>query len=110
MLFFKKNREKFKKKNAEFERKLAEANKLIDNLDFNIAEYQRKFMNLQMRGRRAQSVGELERMLQDMLRQADKAQEAVRMLEKDHEDCVELVDRLVKEFDEAIRHVPDEGF
>ena len=107
MLFFKRNNEKLKKKNEEFERQLARANKLIDNLDFNIAEYKRKFMNLQMRGRRAQSVSELEQMLRSMQMQAVEAQNAVHMLERNHEDCVQLVNKLVEEFDEALKNVPD---
>lgn len=107
MLFFKRNNEKLKEKNKQFEKQLVEANKLIDNLDFNIAEFQRKFLNLQMRGRRAQSVTELETMLRNMQTQAVEAQNAVHLLERNHEDCVQLVNKLVTEFEDSLKNVPD---
>lgn len=107
MLFFKRNNEKLRERNKQFEKQLVEANKLIDNLDFNIAEFQRKFLNLQMRGRRAQSVVELETMLRNMQTQAVEAQHAVHLLERNHEDCVQLVNNLVQEFEESLQNLPD---
>ena len=107
MLFFSKNKKKLEEKEAAFNKKLKEANKLLDSLDFNIAEFKRKFMNLQMRGRGAQSIAELERMLYDMHRQAEQAERYVKDLEMDHEDCVAIVGKLIDEFEQAIPDVPD---
>ena len=83
---FKKKEKRFKEHSRQFDRQLAEANRKIDSLDFKIAEYRRKFMNLQMRGPRAQSVLELERMLEELQFEAAEAQKAVALLQKDHED------------------------
>ncbi len=104
---FNKNKKSFSNKSKEFEKQLALTNRLIDNLDFNISEFRRKLMNLQMRGKSAQSVSELEWMLRDMHRQAEEAQKAVNSLEKKHIDCVSLVDKLVDEFEEALKDAPD---
>lgn len=107
MLFFGKRKKEFQEKEAKFNRQLVEANRILDSLDFKISEFKRKFATLQMRGKRAQSVAELERMLYDMHLQAEQAEKAVRELEADHEDCVAAVDLLIREFEEALPDVPD---
>ena len=107
MLFFSKNKKKLKEKEAAFNKKLREANKIMDSLDFNIAEFKRKYMNLQMRGRKAQSIAELERMLYEMHMQAEQAEKAVKELELEHEDCVAIVDKLIDEFEQTVGGLPE---
>ena len=108
MFLFNKRKHKFNKKSQEFDLKLAEANRMIDNLDFKISEFRRKFLTLQMHGRRAQSVVELENMLREMRLEAADAQRAIALLQKEHEDCVSLVQGLVDEFETVVKDIPYE--
>ena len=108
MLFFEKKKKKLQKTDKEFRRQLAELNALIDNLDFKIAEFRRKFQSLQMHGRRWQSVSELEQMLAEMRLQAKQAQNMMKALRQKHMDYVATVEKMVEEFDEVISSLPDE--
>ena len=108
MLFFEKKKKKLQKKDREFYRQLAELNALIDNLDFKIAEFRRKFQSLQMHGRRWQSVSELEQMLTEMRLQAKQAQDMMQSLRQKHMDYIGVVERMVEEFDKAIAGLPEE--
>lgn len=108
MLFFQKRKKVLQKKSREFDRRLAELNALIDNLDFKIVEFGRKFQTLQMRGRRWQSVKELENMLAEMHLQAEQAQSMMHALEQTHFDYIKVVDGMIEEFNETLVNLPEE--
>ena len=108
MFLFKKKHDKFPQQSREFDKRLAAVNRRIDNLDFKISEYRRKFLNLQMRGRRFQSVAELERMLREMQMEAADIQMEFALLKKGHAQCVTLVQGLVDEFESVVSDLPAE--
>lgn len=107
MLLFGRKAQKLKEKDIVFRKKIAEANRLINNLDMKIAEFTRKYQTLQMRGRQAQSVSELEWMLRQMHIEAEQAQALVRECEIEHEDCVRMVEDLTDMFESSLDNIQD---
>ena len=100
----------FKKKSleegdAEFRKKLSLANRLINDLDFQIADFKRKFQTLQMHGPRALSVSDLEWQLKSMHALAEQAQAAVNDCEIQHANCVDIVDGMVKDFEKYTQEI-----
>ncbi len=108
MFLFKKRQEALRKKDVKFNQNLAMINKRIDKLDFDIAEFRRKYMTLQMHGRKAQSVVELEKKLEEMHQEAKSIQNDLDLLKAEHIDCVSLVEGLVEEFEKGLEDIPDE--
>lgn len=107
MPLFGRKAQKLREKDVLFRKKIDEANRMITNLDMKIAEFTRKYQTLQMRGRQAQSVSELEWMLRQMHIEAERAQALVRECEIEHEDCVRIVEDLTDMFEKSLDEIQE---